>query len=139
MTITQKSRLLIIGGLSLLVLVLLATVGRQHLLTLQQRAAAADFHRHMRDPAYLQAQTSKLLPAVEGQITASFPQVVITPSPQPGKDGATVYGVHLPANESRDLPRLHAHLARLYGTYRRQGFHATFLIYQDDKVVRSVP
>ncbi len=130
---------LILGALALLVGILLVLVVTHLLLTQRQRAVLADYRRHMSDPAYLAAQTNKLQPLITEQISASFPHVEITPAAQPGKDGQAIYEVHLPPGETRDLPRLQAQIARLYGEYRRKGFHGTFLIYQDGKVVRSVP
>jgi len=126
------------SGLVLAALVLL--VGGGLLVnTLRVQAAAARYQRLMHDPAYLRAQTDKFQAQVEGKLHESYPHAQLKQLPHDGNDGKVLYAVELPTTEARDLPRLHAHLARLYAEYHRQGYNANFLINMDGKVVRSVP
>lgn len=122
------------------VLALVLIIAGMHAVRLfRQYAAAKQYRQHMSDPKYLQAQTARLQPTVAQQIYQRFPQAQIILSPQSDKEGNVIYEVHLPAGDFRDLPRLHAQIARLYGEYHRQGYHAKFLLYQNGKVVQCVP
>jgi hypothetical protein len=102
-----------------------------------QHAVVAAYQKTMRDTAYRAAQTIKYQPNVEREITTFFPHVTIAPHGK-GTDGVNVYEVHLPPDEVRKLPLLYADMCRVCGKYRQQGYQGTLLLYDNDRIIKSV-
>ncbi len=112
-------------------------LGARQLVHSHQQALIAAAQRKMRDPAYRVAQTLKLQPSVEKEVTDHYPRATITPHGQV-TDGANVYEVHLPPGEERELPFLYAEMCRICGKYRQQGYRGTLLLYDKDRIIKSV-
>ena len=102
-----------------------------------QKSLAAAFRKTMSDPAFRSLQTVKLQPEVAQDIKNRFPDVLITPHKAETNDAHT-YEVRLPPAEERTLPALFAEMCRVAGKYRKQGYQGTLLLYDKDRIIKSV-